>query len=139
MPPRLSTLPHTINVTTMQVADVGRTILISNVPLLTISHPVISVSGGLVPLVIKRSLDQFAAVGSSLAWVTCATSFAYEASCYFLANFPLSSDLIYDWAKMHQKILRGRNPRLPHTNRSLRMQSILFRLRRASCQLLAKE
>ena len=41
----------------------------------TISHHVSSVPGGLVPQVIKRSVDQFAAVGS--------TSFAYQASCFF--------------------------------------------------------
>ena len=29
---------------------------------------------------------------------------------FFLAKFPLSADLIYEWAQMHLIILRGRNP-----------------------------
>ena len=79
----------------MQVIDEMHDIDIKRL-FVTISHHVISVPGGLVPLVIKRSLDQVAAVGSSLAWVIRGTSFAYQASCFFLANFPLSPDLIYD-------------------------------------------
>ena len=54
---------------------------------------------------------------NSLVWVracvTRMTCFACQESCFFLAKFPLSSDLIYEWAQMHFIILRGRNPRHP--------------------------
>ena len=122
-PLRPSTLRYTINVTMMQVADVGRTILISNVPL----------------------FNNFASCHFGTMW-SCSTGYQALARSicrcglepglghkrdklclrgvvFFLANFPLFSDLKHDWAKMHQNILRGRNPRLSHTNRSFRMQS----------------
>ena len=48
------------------------------------------------------------------AWVTRLTCFACQESClFFLVKFPLSSDLIYEWAQMHLTILRGRNSRCP--------------------------
>ena len=75
------------------------------------------------------------------AWVTRMTCFACQESCLFsLAKFPLSSDLIYEWAQMHLIILRGRNPRRPiriHLFVCKKSSSALSR--RASRQLLAKE
>ena len=55
----------------------------------------------------SRSINSLALVQ---AWVTRMTCFACQESCFFLAKFPLSSDLIYEWAQMHLIILRGRNP-----------------------------
>ena len=49
--------------------------------------------GGLVTLVIKRSLDQFADVGSSLGHKN--DMFCLPGVVFFLAIFPLLSDLIY--------------------------------------------
>ena len=48
--------------------------------------------GSLVSLVIKRSLDQFAGVGSSLGHKN--DMFCLPGVGFFLAKFPLSSDLI---------------------------------------------
>ena len=74
------------------------------------------------------------------AWVTRITCFACQESCFFLAKFPLSSDLIYEWAQMHLIILRGRNPRRPiRIHLFVCKKSSTAHSRRASRQLLAKE
>ena len=74
------------------------------------------------------------------AWVTRMTCFACQESCFFLAKFSLSSDLIYEWAQMHLIILRDRNPRRPiRIHLFVCKKSSSSYSRRASRQLLAKE
>ena len=101
-------------------------------------HYAISIPGGLVTLVIKRSLDQFAGVGSSLGHKN--DMFCLPGVVFFLAKFPLSSNLINEWAQMHLIILRGRNPRRPvRIHLFVCKKSSSAHSRRASRQLLAKE
>ena len=84
-----------------------------------------------------RSIDSLVWVR---AYVTRMTCFACQESCFFLATFPLSSDLIYEWAQMHLIILRGRNPRRPiRIHLFVCKKSSSAHSRRASRQLLAKE
>ena len=90
-------------------------------------------------MVFKRSLDQFAGVGSSLGHKN--DMFCFPGVVFFfLARFPLSSDLKYEWAQMHLIILRGRTPRRPiRIHLFVCKKSSSAHSSRASRQLLAKE
>ena len=89
--------------------------------------------------VFKRSLDQFAGVFSSLGHkndMFCLPGVLF----FFLAKFPSSSDLIYEWAQMHLIILRGRNLRRPvRIHLFVCKKSSSAHSRRASRQLLTTE
>ena len=63
------------------------------------------------------------------AWVTWMTCFACQESCFFLAKFPLSSDLMIPNIRMSSNALNNlesRNPPPHYTNPSLHMQEVTF-------------
>ena len=78
-----------------------------------------------------------------LHWLSSArsiNSLVWVRVLFFLAKFPLSSDLIYEWAQMHLIVLRDRNPRRPiRIHLFVCKKSSSAHSRRASRQLLAKE
>ena len=88
-------------------------------------------------LLSARSINSLVWIRASVTRMTC---IACQESCFvYFAKFPLSSDLIYEWAQMNFIILRGRNSRGPIRIRLfVCKKSSSAHPIRASRQLLAK-